>query len=97
VSKSSNASESKKSRSKSPTQAAAGKSTSSARKEPPVESKRRGRPRGKRSDPDFDQTTAYIRKDTYKAVRIALLEEGEGREYSELVEEVLSDWLKKRK
>jgi hypothetical protein len=56
-----------------------------------------GRPPGKRSDPDFTQTTAYIRADTYKGVRIALLEEGEGREYSEIVEELLSKWLKSRK
>jgi hypothetical protein len=60
-------------------------------------SKRRGRPTGKRSDPDFEQTTAYIRKDTHRNVKIALLEEGEGREYSELVEELLSKWLKARK
>jgi hypothetical protein len=56
-----------------------------------------GRPSGKRSDPDFVQTTAYVRGDTYRDVRIALLQEGEGREYSELVEELLSEWLKKRK
>jgi hypothetical protein len=60
-------------------------------------SKRRGRPTGKRSDPDFEQTTAYIRKDTHRNVKIALLEEGEEREYSELVEELLSKWLKARK
>lgn len=59
--------------------------------------RRRGRPTGKRSDPDFEQTTAYIRKDTHRSVKIALLEEGEGREYSELVEELLSKWLKARK
>lgn len=59
--------------------------------------KRRGRPTGKRSDPDFEQTTAYIRKDTHRSVKIALLEEGEGREYSELVEELLSKWLKARR
>lgn len=62
-----------------------------------ADEKRRGRPPGKRSDPDFVQTTAYIRGDTYKAVRIALIEEDEGREYSELVEELLSKWLKARK
>jgi hypothetical protein len=60
--------------------------------------RRRGRPAtGKRNDPDYDQTTAYIRKDTYKAVRIALLEDGDGTEYSELVEELLSNWLKNRR
>ena len=62
------------------------------------EPKRRGRPAtGKRNDPEFDQTTAYVRKDTYKAVRIALIEDGEERDYSELVEELLSKWLKSRR
>jgi hypothetical protein len=56
--------------------------------------RRRGRPTGKRSDPDFEQTTAYIRKDTHRNVKIALLQEGQGREYSELVEDLLSKWLK---
>lgn len=55
---------------------------------------RRGRPRGKRSDPDYEQTTAYIRKQTHLGVKIALLKEGKGREYSELVEDLLADWLK---
>lgn len=60
--------------------------------------KRRGRPAtGKRNDPEFDQTTAYVRKDTYKAVRIALIQEGEERDYSELVEELLREWLKSRR
>ena len=62
------------------------------------EPKRRGRPpTGKRNDPEYDQTTAYVRKDTYKAVRIALIEDGEERDYSELVEELLRNWLKSRK
>jgi hypothetical protein len=60
-------------------------------------SRRRGRPTGKRSDPDFEQTTAYIRKDTHRQVKIALLQEGDGCEYSELVEELLTGWLKARK
>jgi hypothetical protein len=59
--------------------------------------RRRGRPTGKRSDPNFVQTTAYIRGDTYKAVKIALIEEDQNREYSELVEDLLSKWLKSQK
>lgn len=51
------------------------------------------RQRGKRSDPDFQQITAYIKKDTHRRVKIALLEEGEGREFSELVEVLLVEWL----
>ena len=54
---------------------------------------RRGRPRGKRSHPEFEQITAYIRKDTHHAVKILLLKNG-AKEFSELVEKLLSDWLK---
>ena len=56
----------------------------------------RGRPRGKRSDPDFEQITAYIRKQTHQGVKIALLQEGSGQEFSELVEDLLARWLKAR-
>lgn len=56
-----------------------------------------GRPRGKRSNPDFEQTTVYIRKETHRAVKIALLQEGKGQEFSELVESLLSTWLKPRR
>lgn len=47
---------------------------------------------GKRSDDDYRQVSAYIRKDTHQRVKIALLQEE--REFSELVEELLSGWLK---
>lgn len=53
-----------------------------------------GRPTGKRSDPNFEQVTAYLRKDTYKEVKIALIRNGEKQEFSELIEELLSQWLK---
>ena len=62
----------------------------------PTKPRGRGRPRGKRSDPDFDQVTAYIRKHTHQAAKIALLQEGRGREFSELVEDLLAKWLKAR-
>lgn len=59
-----------------------------------------GRPRGhaggKSSHPDYTGTTAYIRKTTHDSVKIALIREGQGREYSELVEELLTSWLDKR-
>lgn len=60
------------------------------------DSKKRGRPKGKRSDPEYEQVTAYIRKATHTSVKIALLQENQGREFSELVEELLSQWLKER-
>lgn len=59
-------------------------------------SQKRGRPKGKRSHPDYEQVTAYIRKDTHRAAKIALLSEGEEREFSELIQELLEHWLKLR-
>ncbi len=56
----------------------------------------RGRPTGKRSDPDFEQVTSYIRRQTYADVKIELIREGQRREFSELVEELLAKWLKGR-
>ena len=58
--------------------------------------KKRGRPQAKRSDPDYLGFTTYIRRDTHLKAKIALLQEGKGRELSELVEALLSDWLKSR-
>lgn len=50
--------------------------------------------RGKRSHPDYTQAPAFVRKDTYKAVKIALLNDERGLDYSDLVEELLTAWLK---
>jgi hypothetical protein len=61
-----------------------------------VAEKKRGRPAAKRSDPDFLQVTAYIRKETHRKTKIRLLEEGEGREFSELVEVMLEEWLDRK-
>lgn len=55
---------------------------------------RRGRPSGKRSDPDYVGFTTYIRKETHRNVKRALLDEPDERELSELVEDLLVDWLK---
>ena len=52
-----------------------------------------GRPRGKRSDPTFDQVTAYVPHDLYHRVRLALLKDDRGQEFSELVAELLAEWL----
>ena len=55
-----------------------------------------GRPTGKRTDPDYQQVTAYIRQQTHQRVKIALLQDGDGQEFSELVEELLGLWLESR-
>ena len=60
------------------------------------QSPKRGRPLGKRSHPNYEQVTAYIKKDTYQEVKITLLREGQKREFSELIQELLEDWLKSR-
>jgi hypothetical protein len=44
-------------------------------------------------DPDFLKFTTYIRKRTHRAVKVRLVEQG--RELSDLVEELLSDWLQR--
>lgn len=56
--------------------------------------KKRGRPKGKRSDPDYEQVTAYIKKDTYRQIRIALISSPDSQDFSELVEQLLADFLR---
>lgn len=78
----------------------AGKAKKGAKASPPgagdagEEPRRRGRPSGKRSDPDYVGFTTYIRRDTHHEVKVALLQEKKGRELSELVEDLLTQWLK---
>jgi hypothetical protein len=50
-----------------------------------------GRPRSKRSDPEYRQVTAYIRASTYIAAKKRLLDEQ--KEFSQLVEELVTVWL----
>lgn len=54
---------------------------------------RRGRPNGKRSSAEFQQVTAYVRRDTYRRVSIKLLDRENKGEFSELIEELLQKWL----
>ncbi len=70
---------------------------SSSAAEPSSPPQKRGRPRGKRSHPDYEQVTAYIKKKTYKETKIALLEQEEVEDFSELVETLLSEWLSTQK
>jgi hypothetical protein len=55
-----------------------------------------GRPPGKRSDPGYVQTTAYIPAELHHGVKLALLQERAGREFSELVGDLLAEWLRSR-
>ena len=60
---------------------------------PPAATPKREK-RGKRGDPNFTQVTAYIRKETHRQVKLALLQEGSDREFSELVEDLLAEYLR---
>lgn len=57
----------------------------------------RGRPKGKRSNPSYEQVTAYIRKDTYRQTKVALLQADEERDFSQLVEDLLCAYLRTQK
>lgn len=62
-----------------------------------------GRPRGRRSNPDYTQISAYIPLDLLLAVQDELANERRenrqrtARPVSDLVEELLGEWLKNRK
>ena len=59
---------------------------------------KRGRPKvGKRSNTDYTQITAYIRSATHKNTKIALIEQGSERDMGDLIDELLSEWLKSHK
>ncbi len=61
-----------------------------------AESPKRGRPRGKKSDPEFISAIAYIKKKTHLQVKRLLLdkeEQGEKQDFSELVQELLEFWV----
>lgn len=51
-----------------------------------------GRPPGKRSNPDYQQVTVLLHGQTYLEARKRLLDER--KEVSELLNELLADWLK---
>ncbi len=58
--------------------------------------KKVGRPRtGKRSNPEYRQVSAWVRRDTYDRVTRRLFLD-ERREFSDLVESLLREWLRSR-
>jgi hypothetical protein len=69
----------------------------SCRSFPPVGPTRgRGRPPGKRSDPDYQPTTVLLRKQTKKAATRLLEDQDTGQDLSELIEELLTGWIQQR-
>jgi len=50
---------------------------------------------GKSSNPDYRQVSAWIRRDTDNAVRMKLIQQNR-REFSDLIQCLLEDWLKRK-
>lgn len=59
-----------------------------------IDAVRRGRKPAKHSNPDYVQTSLYLPREVKNKVRARLLEQG--KEFSELVEDMLRDWLVKQ-
>ena len=56
----------------------------------------RGRPPGKRSDPDWAPRTILMRSKIHRRVSIMLLERDSGPDLSELVDQLLTEWISKQ-
>jgi len=63
------------------------------RKDGEAPAAKRGRPggQGKRGNPDYAQVTAYIPKTLHDETKVKLIRQG-NREFSQLVEELLTGW-----
>src|SRR5688572_30169134 len=53
----------------------------------------RGRPRSKSSDPEYQPTTVILRKVTKRKAAHLLEDREMGKDLSELIEELLTEWL----
>lgn len=56
----------------------------------------RGRPPGKRSDPEWKPRTILMRTKIHRRVSGILLEQDEGPDLSELIDELLAGWISKQ-
>jgi hypothetical protein len=66
---------------------------------PPVETPQvrgRGRPRAKSSDPEYQPTTVILRKTTKRRAAHLLEDREMGKDLSELIEELLTEWLERQ-
>ena len=52
--------------------------------------------RGKKGHPDYNQVTIYLKKQTQNEAKIALLQARDERDFSELVEDLIANWLKQK-
>jgi hypothetical protein len=55
----------------------------------------RGRPHAKSSDPDYQSTTVILRKRTKRTANRLLEDQETGQDLSELIEELLLEWIQK--
>jgi hypothetical protein len=53
----------------------------------------RGRPRSKSSDPDYQSTTVILRKRTKRTASRMLEDQETGQDLSDLIEELLTEWI----
>jgi hypothetical protein len=58
-----------------------------------TEQRGRGRPRAKSSDPEYQPTTVILRKVTKRRAAHLLEDREMGKDLSELIEELLTEWL----
>ena len=63
---------------------------------PPPLVRGRGRPSGKRSNPEFEPTNVLLRKRTKKIAGRVLEDSDSGQDLSELIEELLDKWISTR-
>jgi hypothetical protein len=56
----------------------------------------RGRPPGKRSDPDYQPTTVLLRKRTKKTAARLLEDTNAAQDLSDLIEQLLTEWIQKQ-
>jgi hypothetical protein len=66
---------------------------------PPLEGgpmRGRGRPHGKRSNPDYQPTTVLLRKHTKKTAARLLEDTNARQDLSDLIEQLLTEWIQQQ-
>lgn len=76
-----------------PVSQARGDEATSVPSPPPTPISMRGRPAGKRSNPDYEPTTIFLRKATKKTANRTLEDSGVKQDLSELIESLLRQWI----
>ena len=56
----------------------------------------RGRPPGKRSDPDYQPTTVLLRKHTKRTATRLLEDTNAAQDLSDLIEQLLTEWIRQQ-